>query len=49
MKNDLEYFIGEEGKEQYNNKCLHCTHKCKQSYRATIIYCNKYKDRQKKK
>lgn len=43
------FFRNKEGKIQYNNKCLHCKNECKQSYRATIVNCPLYKDRQIKK
>lgn len=43
------FFRNEEGEIQYNNKCLHCINDCKQSYKATIMQCPKYKDRQKTK
>lgn len=42
------FFTNKKGKIQYNNKCLHCRNDCKQSFRATIVCCPKYKDRQSK-
>ncbi|MEG1631192.1 MAG: hypothetical protein RR423_02915 [Hydrogenoanaerobacterium sp.] len=40
VKEEMAFFINPKtGKRQYNLLCQHCTHSCKQSYRAQIIYC----------
>ena len=34
------FFLGENGRRQYNKTCLGCAHGCKQSFRvALILYC----------
>jgi hypothetical protein len=38
----LEYFSDESGNLQYNEKCMMCTKKCKQSYRAVVKYCPRF-------
>ena len=47
MSNTMEFFQDGENKIKYCNKCLHCKNNCKQSYKATILVCPKYKDRQR--
>ncbi|MFR1051987.1 MAG: hypothetical protein ACLSE7_09695 [Lachnospirales bacterium] len=36
------FFIGENGRRQYNPLCRACVHDCKQSFRAVIIDCPRY-------
>ena len=47
MKAEWAYFIGENGRRQYNELCRRCVHDCKQSFRATVICCNKYTSKRK--
>ena len=37
------YCLDETGQKRYNNKCQKCMHECKQSFRAQIRKCPKYK------
>lgn len=42
--NQEGYFSDDEGTVQYNPKCEKCIKPCKQSYRATIKYCPRFKE-----
>ena len=42
------FFIGENGRRQYNQLCRRCVHGCKQSFRAMIVDCPKYRSKRKK-
>ncbi len=44
-KEELAFFLNERNRVTYNEKCRKCTEKCKQSYRAIIVYCPKYKSK----
>lgn len=44
---EMKMFLDDKGKIQYNTKCKECFWKCKQSFRATIVACPKYRDRKK--
>lgn len=44
-KEEWVYFINDIGRRQYNERCRQCVHECKQSYRAVIVYCPKYKSK----
>ena len=38
--NDMNIFYkNKKGEICYNDKCIECSHNCKQSYRATIVSC----------
>ena len=39
---EWSFFIGENGRRQYNPLCRACAHDCKQSFRAVIIDCPRY-------
>ena len=39
------FFLGENGRRQYNKLCKGCVHPCKQSFRAKIIVCPFYKSK----
>lgn len=43
------YFLGENGRRQYNRICRRCVHNCKQSFRACMIACPKYLSKEAKK
>jgi hypothetical protein len=36
------FFLGENGRRQYNKTCLGCAHGCKQSFRVALIACPHY-------
>lgn len=43
-KQEWNFFINPKtGRRTYNSLCLKCKSNCKQSYKATIIFCPKYK------
>ena len=43
-KTRMGFFINPEtGRRTYNSRCLKCKDKCKQSYKATVIFCPRYK------
>lgn len=37
------FFYGDNGRKKYNSRCRTCIHDCKQSFRADLIACPKYK------
>ncbi len=44
QKQEWDYFINPEtGRRTYNRLCRKCRNDCKQSYRAKIVCCPKYK------
>ena len=43
------FFLGENGRRQYNRLCMGCTHGCKQSFRATVIECPQFQSQRLKK
>jgi len=48
-KMEWAFFLGENGRRQYNRICKRCTHGCKQSFRADLIACPRYVSREAKK
>lgn len=43
-KQEWDFFINPETyRRTYNSLCIKCKNKCKQSYKATVIFCPKYK------
>ena len=43
-KQEWNFFIkSNTGRRTYNRLCLKCKKKCKQSYRAVVVYCRKFK------
>jgi len=47
-RDEMAFFIGANGRRQYNKLCMKCCHDCKQSFRATIVCCKKYTSKRKK-
>ena len=45
MKEEMAYFINDKGRITHNDQCRKCVCDCKQSYRAVIVYCPKYKSK----
>ncbi|MCP1103711.1 hypothetical protein NHH15_15035 [Lachnospiraceae bacterium PAL113] len=41
-KREWTFFLGENGRRQYNRICRRCVHDCKQSFRAELLSCPKY-------
>lgn len=44
-KSELEFFLNDMGRIQYNEQCYRCIYDCKQSFRADIVYCKKYESK----
>ena len=43
------FFLGENGRRQYNKLCKGCVHPCKQSFRAVVLSCPHYLSLRSKK
>ena len=43
------FFLGENGRRQYNKLCKGCVHPCKQSFRAVVLSCPHYLSRRSQK
>lgn len=44
-KLEWSFFIGPNGRRQYNILCRRCQQGCKQSFRAIIVECPKYRSK----
>lgn len=42
---EWSFFLGENGRRQYNKLCKGCVHPCKQSFRAVVLSCPHYLSR----
>ena len=42
---EWSFFRNENGRICYSKQCLMCIHPYKQSFRAGIVFCNKYEHR----
>ena len=42
---DWSFFLGGNGKRQYNWLCKTCAHSCKQSFRVDLVFCPRYLSR----
>ena len=48
-KNLLGFFLDPKtGKRRYNDLCRRCVHACKQSFRSTVVACQRYVSRNSK-
>ena len=47
-KEEMSFYLKQNGKIEYNKKCNNCPEKCKQSFRAEILSCPKLKEEEKK-
>lgn len=47
-KTEWAFFLGKNGRRQYNRICRRCAYDCKQSFRADLIQCPKYINREAK-
>ena len=43
------FFLGENGRRQFNKLCKGCVHPCKQSFRAVVVSCPHYLSLRSKK
>ena len=48
QKHELSLFLNEQGHIQYNEICQQCSLGCKQSFRAFLLSCGRYKERKGK-
>lgn len=48
QKHELSLFLDEQGRIQYNEICQQCSRECKQSFRAFLFACGRYKERKEK-
>ena len=48
-KTEWSFFLGENGRRQYNQICRKCVHGCKQSFRASLVACPLYRTNRMKK
>ena len=46
-KEEWALFLNDRNRITYNKLCVQCEHECKQSFRATVIYCPKYSKKEK--
>ena len=45
-KQEWDFFINSEtGRRTYNSLCRKCKNKCKQSHKAIVVFCPKYKSK----
>ena len=42
------FFLGDNGRRQYNHICKKCVHGCKQSFRACLVACPYYNSKRSK-
>ena len=47
-KQEMSLFIAETGRIRYNSLCLKCRNDCKQSFRATVLECRRYRSKRAK-
>lgn len=47
-KQEWSLFIAETGRIRYNDLCLRCKNDCKQSFRATVLECRRYRSKRAK-
>ena len=48
-KEEWSFFLNERGRMEYNALCRRCIHDCKQSHKAEVIECRKYRSKRAKK
>ena len=49
QKHELSLFLNEQGRIQYNEICQQCSRECKQSIRAFLFACGRYKKAKERK
>ena len=42
---EWSFFLGSNGRRQYNKLCKSCANDCKQSFRAKVIACPHYRSK----
>lgn len=48
-REEWSFFLGENGRRQYNKICKGCVHGCKQSFRVKLLVCPDYQSVRSKK
>lgn len=48
-RREWAFFLGENGRRQYNKICRGCVRPCKQSFRAILVACPYYESIRSKK
>ncbi len=49
LKEEWAFFLDERGRKKYCKTCRECERTCKQSFRATVVYCPKYLSKRRRK
>ena len=49
VREEMAYFINDKGRIQYNEQCVRGTYDCKQSYRAILVCCPRYRSKRAEK
>ena len=47
-KLEMSFFINNKGRIEYNSLCRACVNACKQSHKAIILFCRKFKSKRSK-
>ena len=47
-KQEWSLFLGNSGRIKCNDLCLRCKNDCKQSYRAIVLECRRYRSKRAK-
>jgi len=47
-KLEMGFFINSKGRVEYNSLCRACVNECKQSHKAMILSCHKFKSKRSK-
>ena len=47
-KEEWQFFLDDQGRKAYNELCRKCIRDCKQSFRAVIIQCPKFRSKRSK-
>ena len=47
-KIEMSLFLSETGRIRHNDLCLKCRNDCKQSFRATVLECRRYRSKRAK-
>lgn len=42
---EMSFFINDKSRIEFNRLCRACVNACKQSHRAVILFCHKYKSK----
>ena len=48
-KQEMSLFLSETGRIRHNDLCLKCKNACKQSFRAIVLECRRYRSKRSKK